>query len=291
MTSFLQACQSDKFLITCELSPPKGSDVSHLIEVAKPLKGLVHAANITDGQGGNMRMSPIIASHLVQSLAGVEVICQMVCRDKNRIGLQSDILGADALGIKNYLALTGDKASAGDNPEAKDVFDLSTDELIKVFKNFEIGVDLNNNKLENSASGFCVGAAAHPGLDDLRAQAQKMKAREEAGVNFFQTQIVYDLEQLKKFMDSIQDIKAPVLIGITPLKSVKMANFMNEKIYGVTVPQNIIERLENSSDAKAEGLQIALELIDEVKKLTGRGVHIMAIGQEKELPQIIGKIK
>lgn len=286
-----KSIQKKEFLITCELSPPKGSNFHELIEHAGSLKGLVHAINITDGQGGNMRMCSQIASHLVERETQIETICQLVCRDRNRIGLQSDILGASALGIKNFLALSGDKAAGGDHPEAKDVFDFGTDDLIKVFKQFANNLDFNNNKLDNLETDFCIGAAAHPGIPDLKAQAEKMKQREAEGVKFFQTQIVYETEQLKRFLDSISDITAPTLIGITPLKSVKMANFMNEKVYGVTVPPDLIEKLDRSQNPQEEGIKLALELINEVKNLGGKGVHIMAIGNEKRLNEIITQIK
>ncbi len=292
MNSELQrAIQQRDFLITCELAPPKGTDIQDLIHNAKALKGLVHAINITDGQGGNMRMSSIIASHLVEREAKIETICQLVCRDRNRIGLQSDILGGLSLGLKNYLALSGDKAAGGDHPEAKDVFDIGTDDLIDIFKKFSEGQDLAGNKLNSADRNYCLGAAAHPGVPDLTGQANKMKDRVSRGTAFFQTQIVYEDDQLKRFLESIEDIQVPVLIGITPLKSVKMANFMNEKVYGVNVPQPVIERLEKSSNPQEEGIKIALETIARVKELGGKGVHIMAIGQDKLLPQIIQHAK
>ncbi len=289
LSAFNQVINSSEFIITCELSPPKGVNYSQMIELARPLKNLVHAINITDGQGANMHMNSIIASHLIEKETGIESICQLVCRDRNSIALQADLLGALALGLKNFLALSGDKSSAGDHPQAKDVFELGTDDLIKIFGQFAKGLDLMNNKIDQiiPAENNCIGAAAHPGMEDLKTQATKMKQRLETGVKFFQTQIVYDLEQLKRFLDSIQEIKVPVLIGITPLKSVKMANFMNEKIYGVTVPDNLIKRLAQADNQKEEGFKIAAELVAEVKALKGRGVHIMAIGQESFLPQII----
>jgi methylenetetrahydrofolate reductase (NADPH) len=289
--NFKKAIDNKKFLITCELGPPKGPDTQELIDNAKALKGLVHAINITDGQGANMRMSPVVASYLVQQKAGLEAICQLVCRDRNRIGLQSDILGAAALGLNNFLALTGDKSVGGDHPEAKDVFDLSTDELVQIFKNFETATDFAKNKLNAPTQKFCVGAALHPGVPNLKMQTDRMKARIQNGVQFFQTQIVYEVEQLKRFLDSVQEVKAPVLIGITPLKSVKMANYMNEKVYGVSVPEAIIERLEKAIDPQNEGIKMALELINEVKKLGAGGVHVMAIGQDKLLPEIIKQAK
>jgi 5,10-methylenetetrahydrofolate reductase len=282
---------NNNFLITCELAPPKGSNFDELIENARPLKSLVNAINITDGQGGNMRMNSVIASYLVQrEIPEIETICQFVCRDRNQIGLQGDILGGYALGLRNFLALSGDKAAGGDHPKAKDVFDFSTDCLIKTFKQFALGLDFAGNKINEPLSQIKLGAAAHPGVEDLKTQAAKMKQRSQEGVNFFQTQIVYEEEQLKRFLDSVSDIKEPVLIGITPLKSVKMALFMNEKVFGVQVPTAIIERLEKAPNATQEGIKIALELIEKIKQLGGHGVHIMAIGQEKELANIIKQI-
>lgn len=280
----------NKFIITCELAPPKGPNFTQLVDTAQQLQGLVQAINITDGQGGNMRMSSVIASYLVQREAQVQAICQMVCRDRNQIGLQSDILGAYALGLHNFLVLSGDKASGGDHPKAKDVFDFSTDCLIQAFSQFSLGLDFTGNKLNESFEQINLGAAAHPGLEDLKGQAEKMQQRVEAGVNFFQTQIVYEEEQLKRFLDSIQNIKVPVLIGITPLKSLKMALFMNEKVFGVQVPNQLIERLEKASNASEEGLKISFELIEKIKTLGGKGIHLMAIGQEKALPNIIQQI-
>ena len=286
-----QAISQKEFIVTCELAPPKGSDVSEFLDHAGVLKSLVHAINITDGQGGNMRMSPVIASYLLERETGIESICQIVCRDKNRIGLQSDLLGAVALKLRNFLCLYGDKAEAGDHPNAKDVFDLTTDDLLKAFLNFSQGLDFAENKLNESVEDLCIGAAAHPGVDDLASQSEKMQKRVENGVQFFQTQIVYESDQLKRFLDSIRGkVHAPVLIGITPLKSVKMANYMNEKVYGVTVPKPLIERLEKSNEPQKEGMKIALELVQQVKELGGDGIHLMAIGQEKELPTLLSQI-
>ena len=292
--SFKEKIAGQDFLITCELSPPKGPDASQLKQRALNLKGLADAINITDGQGGNMRMSSVVASYLVEQISQVPAICQLVCRDRNSIGLQSDILGAEALGLKNFLALSGDKAAGGDNPKARDVFELFTDDLIRIFESFGRGIDLAGNELNSQLNDVCIGAAAHPGLEDLGGQAKKMALRADSGVHFFQTQIVYEEEQLKRFLDSIADLKAPTLIGLTPLKSVKMAQFMNEKVFGVEVPAHLIERLEGAANpqaAQAQGQQIALELSAKVKELGGRGVHLMAIGQEDGLAAMVSEIK
>ncbi len=293
--TFKNKLKSKEFIITCELAPPKGYDTDSIVKIAQSLKGLVHAINITDGQGGNMRMNSVIASYLLQRETGIEAICQMVCRDKNSIAIQAEVLGALGLKIHNYLILKGDSAKWGDNPMAKDVFEFSTDDVLEVFKRFTNGFDFANNHIEKQITNdICLACATHPGVEDLTSQAEKMKARiENYGIEFFQTQIVYDIEQLKRFKDSLikQEIYTPIFIGITPLKSVKMANFMNEKIYGVTVPKDLINRLENSKDQRQEGLEIASELFEEIKNLEFRGIHLMPIGQEKHCEEILKKIK
>ena len=278
------------FKITCELAPPKGPDCKDLIKYAHSIKDLVDGINITDGQGANLRMSSVVAAHLVQRETGTRAICQMVCRDRNQLGLQADILGAYGLNINNFLLLTGDKVAAGDHPQAKDVFDFSTDDLLKAFKNMQEGLDFAGNKLNAPLTNLTLGATAHPGLPDLAGQAVKMKARAEQGIQFFQTQIVYEQEQIKRFLDSITDIKVPVLIGVTPLKSVQMANFMNEKLYGVQVPASLIEKLEKASDPSSEGLKLTLELVHQAKELGASGFHLMAIGQNQQLPNILQEI-
>jgi len=293
MKRFQEAIAKKQFLTTCELGPPKGTSITSIIDIAQSLKDHVHAINITDGQGGNMRMSPVIASYLIQTQAGVETICQLVCRDRNSIALQSDILGALSLGIDNYLALTGDKAGDGDNPQAQEVFELNTNSLLKVFNQFSAGTDLAGNRLDNVITRPCLGSAAHPGMPDLSSQADKMKRRiAQQGVSFFQTQIVYDHDQLSRFLESLDkaQINVPVLIGVTPLKSLRMAQFMNEKLYGVEVPEQLIRRLESSENQSLEGIKIAAELIAQIKKLGGTGIHLMAVGQEKQLPEIIRQI-
>ncbi len=283
---------TNDFLLTCELAPPKGPAVADQIKLVSGLVGLVDAVNITDGQNGRMRMSSVIFSHLIEREAGLETICQLVCRDRNRIGLQGDLLGAYALGLRNFLLLSGDKCADGDHPEAKDVFDLNTDQLVDVFAQLKGGYDMAGNALNGLVSGCAIGAAAHPGVPDLAGQALKMQARAERGVRFFQTQIIYDLEQMSAFQASLGDsFKPPVLLGITPLKSIKSATFMNEKLYGVSVPPAVFARLEGASDQAEEGFLIALELIKAYKAAGGRGIHLMPVGQEKRLAEFLGRIK
>ena len=297
--SFKQALESKKFILTCELAPPKGTEIQKFLALAKTIENKADAVNITDGQGASVRMSSIIASFLIKNnIKNLDVICQLVCRDRNSIGLQADILGALGLNINNYLILNGDKSSSGDNPQARDVFELSTDSLLDIFKAFQAGKDYAGNSLENkNISEICLGVAGHPGFtsdSELQAQAEKIKTRiQEKNICFIQTQIVYELDQAKKFLDSIvkNKINIPVLFGITPLKSSRMANFINQKVYGVNIPEDIINRLEKAENQEQEGLNICFEFLGKLKKLNINGVHLMPIGQEDKTSYILEKIK
>jgi len=286
--------EKKSFIATCELSPPKGNNPQKLIQRAKELKSLeiIDAVNITDGQASKMRMSSVISSYLVQSKASLETICQLVSRDKNKIALQADILGASALGIKNYLCLTGDQANTGDHPDAKEVFELSTDQLISIFSSFSENKDLNFNNLDQEhdcSFDYFLASAAHPGLEDLDSQTKKMKKRFSQKVSFFQTQIVYDLEQLNLFAQALEkeNLKKFTLVGITPIKSLKMAQFLDQKVYGVSVPDNLMQKIKNSVTPQKEGLAYTKTLIQEIKRLKFKGVHLMPIGFENQLSSII----
>ena len=280
-----EAIINGKFIITCELAPPKGTDVSNIIRIGKSLRGLVEAINLTDGQGGNMRMCPLAASTFLLK-ENLDIIWQLTCRDRNRIALQADCLGASAISIKNVLPMKGDDPKVGDHPEAKGVFDLDTTELVKVIKKLNDGFDMAGKELKGKTD-FSIGCPAHPNIPDLKKQKETLDYRFDNGANFIQTQICYDIDQIRKFIDSLGDLAKKTIIGITPLKSFKMANFMNEKVFGVTVPSPILKRLENSKEQQKEGLNIAKELVSEIRKTDAGGIHIMAVGQEELLPDII----
>ncbi|MBI3591843.1 MAG: methylenetetrahydrofolate reductase [Candidatus Melainabacteria bacterium] len=277
--------KTGEFIITCELAPPKGTDVSNLIQMAKSLSGLVEAVNLTDGQGSNMRMCPLAAGTFLLK-ENVDVIWQLTCRDRNRIALQADCLGASAVGIKNVLPMKGDDPKVGDHPDAKAVFDLETTELIKVLKKLNDGFDMSGKELKGKTD-FLIGCTAHPNAPDLKKQKEILDERFQIGASFIQTQICYEIDQIKIFIDSLGELAKKVILGITPLKGIKMANFMNEKVFGVTVPQKIMERLEKANDQRQEGLEIAKEIVSEIKKTNIGGIHVMAVGQENELPSII----
>ncbi len=280
-----EALNQNFFIITCELAPPKGTDVSNLSNTALLLKNLVNAINLTDGQGGNMRMCPLAAAQFLLK-EGIDVIWQLTCRDRNRIALQADCLGASALGIKNVLPMKGDDPKSGDHPEAKPVFDLETTELIKTLKKLNDGFDMSGNELKGKTN-FLIGCTAHPNAPDLAKQEELIKDRFSFGAGFIQTQICYDVDQIKRFADSLGEFAKKTIVGITPLKSLKMANFMNEKVFGVTVPEKIMKRIEGSKDQRQEGLNIAKEIIAQLKGTGIGGIHVMAVGQENVLPEII----
>ena len=280
-----EALNSKKFIVTCELAPPKGTDVSNLSKMAVLLNNLVDAVNLTDGQGGNMRMCPLAAAHFLLK-EGIDIIWQLTCRDRNRIALQADCLGASAIGIKNVLPMRGDDPKSGDHPDAKAVFDLETTELIKVLKKLNDGFDMTGNELKGKTN-FLIGCTAHPNAPDLIKQKELIKERFSLGAGFVQNQICYEIDQIKKFIDSLGEFAKKTIIGITPLKSLKMASFMNEKVFGVTVPEKIMKRIEGTKDQRQEGLAFAQEIVNELKSTGVGGIHVMAVGQEQALPEVI----
>ena len=286
--SLSEAIIKKNFIITCELAPPKGTDVSSILSIIKLLSNKVDAVNLTDGQGGNMRMCPLACATILIN-EGLDVIWQVTCRDRNRIALQADCLGASLLGIRNVLPMRGDDPKSGDHPDAKPVFDLETTELIKMLVKLNTGFDMVGKELKGKTN-FLIGCTAHPNAPDLIKQKETLTQRFEIGASFIQTQICYEIEQINKFLDSLGELAKKTIIGITPLKSIKMASFMNEKVFGVRVPAVIMDRIENAKDQREEGLKIAKEIVSEIKKREVGGVHIMAVGQENELPNIIDRL-
>lgn len=272
--SLKEALNSGKFIITAEICPPKGVDVNPILSEAEALLGKVDAINVTDNQRAMMRLSGLAFSRLLLE-KGFDPIFQLTCRDRNSLALQSDILGVAALGIKNILALSGDYPSKGDHKSARPVFDLDSVQLVEVIKKLESGENLAGEKI-NGAPKFSIGAVVNPGAIPLEPQLIKLKKKIEAGAEFIQTQVIYDVEVFKKFLHEFNMPKVKILAGIFPLKSYKMAQFMNEKVPGVSVPESILKRMESAADPVEEGLKISKEIIDEVKPLCA-GIHIMAL--------------
>lgn len=282
-----ETLESGKFAVTAEVGPLKGTDTSEVFEVAGLLKGKIDAANVTDQQSAVMRLGSLAVSSLLVK-EGLEPIFQMTCRDRNRIALQSDLLNAHLFGIKNVLALTGDFPTFGDHPDAKDVYDLDSVQLARTIRRMNEGYDLTDNELQGKTD-FFIGAVVTPIMETEAAfelQLIKMEKKIEAGVRFFQTQAVYDVDAFEKFMKRAERLGAPVLAGVIPLKSVGMAKYMNNNVAGVFVPENLIEEMRNAENKAAKGLEMAAQLITDLKGLC-QGVHVMAIGWEKKVPELL----
>jgi methylenetetrahydrofolate reductase (NADPH) len=279
-----ESLASGKFVLTSEIGPPKGIHIEEMMADAELLRGRVDAINVTDLQSSVMRLGSLAVCHLLQE-RGLEPIFQMTCRDRNRLGLQADLLSASVLGIKNVLALTGDYASLGDHPQAKPVFDLDSVNLIGVVKKLESGTDMVGNSL-SGAPKFFVGAVVNPGANPLEAQLIKMEKKIQAGASFFQTQAIYDVQAFEQFMKRASPFKVPILAGIILLKSAGMARFMNKNVAGVFVPEPLVQRMAKAQDREKTSLEIAAELIRELKGMC-QGIHLMPIGWEKKIPAVL----
>ncbi|HEY9663276.1 MAG TPA: methylenetetrahydrofolate reductase [Allocoleopsis sp.] len=287
-TRFRQAVQAREFLVTAEVMPPKGGDPSHMVEMAKLLQGRVHAMNITDGSRAVLRMSSLAAS-VVLLQHGLEPICQLACRDRNAIALQADLMGAQALGIRTVLALTGDPVKAGDHPTAKSVFDFESVRLLKVIEQLNRGVDFNDKPLTNGATDLFAGAAIDPQCPSWSGVQRRFERKLAAGAQFFQSQLITDFERLEKFMDQVAvGCNKPILAGIFLLKSAKNARFINRNVPGAFIPDVIIDRLEKAADPLDEGITIAAEQVRMAKQLC-QGVHIMAVKREDLIPKILDR--
>ena len=287
MSYFRTACLTpQEFIVTAEIAPPKGADPSHMIEMAKTLKGRVHAVNITDGSRAVLGMSSL-ASAIILKGHGIEPICQMACRDRNRIGLQADLLGADALGIRNVLALTGDPVKAGDHPDARSVFDFESVRLLKAIQKLNNGTDWNDKPLSDGATDLFAGAAVDPQCPSWSGLKSRFERKLKAGAQFFQSQLITDFERLDKFMTEVAGgVDQPILAGIFLLKSAKNARFINKYVPGVNIPDSIIERLEKAPKPLEEGVIIAAEQVKIARQLC-RGVHLMAVKREDLIPKIL----
>ncbi|NLQ05698.1 methylenetetrahydrofolate reductase [Cylindrospermopsis raciborskii] len=286
LTSFREAVQAGEFLITAEVAPPKGGDISHTIAMSATLKGRVHAVNITDGSRAVLGMSPLaVCAILCQH--GIEPICQVACRDRNRIGLQADLMGAHALGIRNILALTGDPVKAGDHPDARAVFDLESVRLLELITNMNQGLDFNHRTLVDGGLDLFAGAAVDPQSKSWSGLQSRFERKVQAGAQFFQSQLITDFEKLEKFMDKIaSSYNKPVLAGIFLLKSAKNAQFINKMVPGVNIPDHIIQRLAKAKYPLEEGMKIASEQVKMAKDLC-QGVHIMAVKKEEAIAPIL----
>jgi len=284
---FKEAVESEKFLVTAEVGPGKGTEIQGLLEDAELLKARVDAINVTDLQSSVMRLGSLAVSHILAD-KGIEPVYQLTCRDRNRLALQSDLLSAWVLGIKNVLALTGDHPVLGDHAEAMPVFDLDSVSLLQTIKTMNSGHDLAGNDL-NGAPDFFPGAVVNPGADagaGLEMQIIKLEKKIEAGARFIQTQGVFDLDSFEKFMKRVEGFKVPVLGGVIMLKSAGMARFMNSNVAGISVPEAQIKAMAGTEDKVRTSVEIAAGLVRGMMDMC-RGVHIMAIGWEKKIPMVL----
>ena len=285
---FREILQSGKFVVTSEIGPPKGTDLEKMVHHIDLLKGKVDALNVTDHQSSVMRY-PSIGGVLCILEQGGEPILQMTCRDRNRLALQAELLFAYTRGIRNVLCLTGDAVPVGDHKEAKGVFDLDSSQLLATIRILEKGKDLGGNDLDGSVE-FCAGAIVTPEANPLEPQLVKFEKKIEAGAEFFQTQAVYDLDTFRRFMDYASQFNVKILAGIILLTSARMAEYMNKYVPGVFVPQELIDEMASAPKGEAikKGIEIAARMIKAIKeeKICG-GVHIMAIGREEVVPEIL----
>ena len=277
-----------QFVVTAEVGPPKGIDASHMVEEAKTYLSDITAVNVTDNQSSVMRMGSLPACVALKN-AGLTPILQLTCRDRNRIALQSELLGAAMLGIDNILCLTGDHTKLGDHPQAKPVFDLDSVSLLHTVCQLEKGLDLGGNALVGEPPKFAKGAVVSPCSESVDAQLAKMERKVMAGAEYFQTQAVYEPEKFIEFMEKAKQFGKPVQLGIVIPKSAAMAKFMNSNVAGIHIPQEMIDELATDKEkAKAgiTGVEIAARIIKECKPYC-QGVHIMALGWESKIPEIL----
>ena len=288
--SLLQSrLRSGQFVVTAEITPPVSTDPAEFLKRALPLKGLVTAVNVTDGAGAKVHLSSLAASHfLVQ--AGIEPILQMTCRDRNRLALQGDLLGAAALGIHNILMLAGDNPSAGDQPEAKAVHDLDSKGLISLAHRMRSQKTLPSGTAIEGEIDLFIGAADIPVDPPADWNPKGLFVKAEAGADFVQTQFCMDTGIVRRYAARLRELgfKLPILIGVAPIPSAKSARWMREKLFGTIVPDAIVERLEQAANPKAEGRRICVEVLQELAEIPGvAGAHVMAPMNFAEIPAAI----
>jgi len=288
VSRFRDALNSGKFVITSEIAPPKGTNLEKMLHHIDLLKDRVDGMNVTDHQSSVMRF-PSLGGCLAIKEAGGEPIMQMTCRDRNRMALEADLLLAYTRGIRNVLCLTGDAVPVGDHKEAKGVFDLDSLQLLNTIRELTSGKDLGGSDLDGAVE-FCAGAIVTPEAQPIEPQLIKFEKKVEGGAEFFQTQAIYDLENFSRFMEYARQFPVKILAGIVLLSSARMAKYMTENVPGIFVPQELIDELSGvpKEEVLAKGIEIAGRTIAALKKDSiCDGVHIMAIGREEVVPDII----
>jgi len=285
--SLKESLEAGKFVVTVEIGTGIGTDTTELEEIGELLLGRIDGGNVTDQQSAVMHLGSLVSCHLLKKM-GHDPIFQVTCRDRNRLALQSDLLSASVLGIRNVLALTGDALSLGNHPQAKSVYDLDSVQLLWVMKKLNEGYDMAGGEL-NGKTDFFPGAVVNPGADTEAAfelQLIKMEQKIEAGAKFFQTQAIYEVDTFAKFMKRAEQFNVPILAGIIPLKSAGMARYMNKNVAGVFVPEDLIDKMAKTEDKVQTSVEFAADIIKGLKDMC-QGVHIMPIGWEKHVPAIL----
>ncbi len=283
-----QILEKKSKVITAELMPPRGGDPVRSLKIAQLLKDKIHAVNITDGSRAVMRMCSLAMSKLLLE-NGIEPVMQISCRDRNKIALQSDILGANALGIKNILCITGDSVKAGDQPDSKAVHQFESVRLLQQIQAFNKGIDPTFGELPDKKTFIYAGAAADPSCKNKRSLENRIRKKKEAGAQFIQTQMVMEKENLIKFCEKISNpLEIPVIAGVFLLKSYKNAIFINKYVPGANIPESILNRLKDAKDPLKEGIQIAAEQAHDFFNIAN-GVHLMAVKSEHLIPEILEK--
>lgn len=289
MGSLEQKIKEGRTVVTAELTPPKGIDLSDIFEKAQALTGCVDAINLTESARALMAIAPTAVARLLLE-QGVETIVQMTSRDRNRIAIQADLLGAAVLGIHNFVFMGGDPPKVGDHPEAKPVFDLTASQMLAAGRDLTLGRDMSGKALKGTPR-FLMGATVNPGAKDQEAEIVNTRRKLDAGARFLQTQAVYDVRSLQRFVDAVKPEDAAILAGIIPLKSAKMAMWLNEKVPGIEVPEALIQEMHAAGGPEAEmekGIEIAARLVQQVAQAC-HGVHVMAIGAEAHIPAILDR--
>jgi len=283
-----QTLEKKSKVITAELMPPRGGSPIRSLKIAQLLKDKVHAVNITDGSRAVMRMCSLAMSKLLLE-NGIEPVMQISCRDRNKIALQSDILGANALGIKNILCITGDSVKAGDQQDAKAVHEYESVKLLKQIQAFNKGIDPTFEELSDAKTNIFSGAAADPSCRNQKSLENRMKKKKEAGAKFIQTQMIMEKNFLIEFCEKISNpLEIPVIAGVFLLKSYKNALFINKYVPGANIPDDILNRLKFAKDPLKEGIQIAAEQAQDYINIAS-GIHLMAVKAEHLIPEIIKK--
>lgn len=274
-----------EFVVTMEVDPPHGADPWPVFQAIHDVADQLTAVNIADSPTAKLRMSPIALAHLVQTQLHLETIFHLTCRDRNLMGLQAELLGAHAMGVRNILTLTGDQPELGDHPDATGVFDVDSKGLAQMAANLNLGLDYYGRELDNATNLF-IGAVANPAMEDITREAKRVHEKIAHGVQFFQTQPVYSLKQVERFATAV-DTDVPIIYGIMPLKSVKQARYMNEHVPGVYVPDEVISILEK--EGAEGGIRYIFDLVQQLKSVTA-GIHIFPMRQYQLAERIVGAL-